>query len=133
MNKIKLNELKKNIYGGIKKMRTEKINKIDELINEIIDGAIEEYTSNFDENRGLNIEDWKNGYRYNIIGYDGEDIEYISPNYFNMLYYNFKYDLNNASDVVLDKILKYLNKEKNLHYWQLDDDAFTIDEFEEED
>jgi len=33
-------------------MKNEKINKIDELINEIIDGAIEEYTSDFDENKG---------------------------------------------------------------------------------
>ena len=113
-------------------MKNEKINKIDELINEIIDGAIEEYTSDFDENNGLSIEDWKNGYRNSIKNYDGECVEYISPNYFKNLYHNFRYDLYNASDVVLDNILKYLNKEKNLHYWELDNDIFVIDEFNDD-
>lgn len=119
------------LESGIMMGKSEKIKKIDKLIDEIINNGIEAYVSQFDENVGLSVEDWKNGYKNTIVTTDGRVLKYISYSNFKDLYSNFKYDLNQATDVQLDNILNYLNEEKKYtDYNDLDRECYDLDEFE---
>lgn len=127
-----------------------KIGKIYNLIEEIKETAIEVYTSDFDECRGLDIEDWKNGYYNTIFNRNGEVKKYIHINDFKSLYSNIvsglNYELGNKiakmktiySNDVLDKVINYLEKEKQLiiendypldNICFLDKDCFDLGDF----
>ncbi len=120
-----------------------KINKIERLIEEIIQNAINEYESQFDENNGMSVQDWENGYSNTIISLDGTILEYIPYNNFKSLYSNFKYDIEEydlkkdkviykVNEKVLDKIIEYLKEEINYTYfYDLDRENYSLDEFKE--
>lgn len=113
--------------------RNEKINKIYSLIEEIKNNAIDAYVSEFDPNNGLSVEDWKNGYKGTIHNYKGDIVSYISYSEFKTLYHNLQEGLDNYNDDVLDKVIKYLNKEiKYTSYYDLDRELYSIDELLEE-
>ena len=127
-------EQKKNYdYINDWKMK-DKIEIINNMIERIINKAIENYTSQFDENNiGLSVEDWKSGYKNDIRGLDGSIIKYISPNDFKNLYSNFKYDLNKATNEQLDFIINYLKEEeKYSDYNSLDRENYDLDEIQDE-
>lgn len=119
----------------------EKIELINKMIEKIIENAINEYTSNFDENNGMSVSDWKNGYKNTIRNFDGNIIEYIPYSSFNDLYYNFKYDFGNwdlidnkivykFKEETLNKIIAYLEKEaKYTKFYDLDQDGYCIEDF----
>lgn len=111
----------------------EKIEIIKKMINEITEKAVETYTSKFNENTGLSVQDWKNGYRGTIRTFDGTILTYISYNDFKDLYYNFKNDLymnDKLTEPVLDKIIAYLKEEsKYTDYYDLNRDCYDIEYF----
>ena len=109
----------------------EKKELVENMISKIIEKAINSYTEKFDENAGISIIDWKNGYKGVIRGFDGEIVKYISHSDFKDLYSNFKYDLDKASEDTLNTIIKYLEEEaKYTNYEDLDRDTNCIEDFE---
>lgn len=111
-------------------MKEQKIKRIENLIDEIIEKAINTYINNFDENSGMSIVDWKNGYKGTIRNYDGNIIEYIKYSDFKDLYSNFKYDLEKANDTQLNNIIKYLEEEKKYtDYSNLNNELYVLEEF----
>ncbi len=107
-----------------------KIKKIENLIDEIIENAIKNYVEKFDESKGMSIEDWENGYKGVIYDYEGKIINYISINDFNSLYNNFKYKLNKATNKQLDNIIKYLEEQsKYTNYNDLDKETLWLEDF----
>lgn len=118
---------------GIMMSKNEKLKKIETLIEKIINNAIEEYTSQFDENSGMFIDDWKNGYKGTIVRGDGKILKYIPYADFKNLYSNLRNDLYKATNEQLDKILKYLEEESAYtNYNDLDRENYDLDEIEEE-
>ena len=77
MNKRELVLFGMNLLKRKGMMKMLKIEKIEELINNIKEKAIENYLSKWDENNSMNKFDWKLGSKGSIKGYDGENIEYI--------------------------------------------------------
>ncbi len=126
----------------MKNEKMEKIKIINKLIEEIKENAINDYESQFDENSGMSIVDWENGYRGTIRDFDGGIIKYISYSQFKNLYQNLDHDifcistssekLNKVSLETLDKIIKYLEEEKKYtNYNDLDREVYFIEDFEE--
>ena len=113
-------------------MKVIKVEKVDELIENIINNAIEGYLTSWDINNSMSIDDWKLGSKGTIYGYDGSIIKYISYDDFKSLYSGFKYDLDKASDEVLNFIINYLNEEKkHINYNDLNREGYSIDEIED--
>lgn len=112
----------------------EKIEIIENMINEIREKAIETYTSKFDENAGLSIEDWRNGNRNTIKSLDGTILKYISYDDFKDLYCNIENNLymnDKLTEPVLDKIIAYLKEESNYtDYYNLNKDCYEIEDFQ---
>lgn len=114
-------------------MKMTKIEKIEELIKNIKESAIEDYLNTWDENNSMSKTDWELGSKGSIKGFDGENIEYISKAEFDSLYDNLTDRLNETNERVLDRIIEYLEKEqKKNNFNDLDCDCFTVSEFEEE-
>lgn len=133
MNKRELVLFAINLLKRKGMMKIAKIEKIEELIKNIREDAIENYLNTWDENTSMSKTDWELGSKGSIKGYDGEVIEYISKSDFDSLYDNLNYGLNETSERVLDKIIEYLEKEqKKNDFNDLDCDCFTVSEFEEE-
>ncbi len=131
MNKRELVLFGMNLLKRKGMMKMLKIEKIEELINNIKEKAIENYLSKWDENNSMNKFDWKLGSKGSIKGYDGENIEYISYNEFNDLYSNLIYNLNDVNEKILDKIIEYLEKEqKYVEFNDLDRDCYSVSDFE---
>ena len=108
-----------------------KVEKIENLIKDIRENAIENYLSKWDENNSISKSDWELGSKGLIKGYNGENIEYISYNEFNDLYSNLTYNLNDVNEKVLDKIIEYLEKEqKYVEFNDLDRDCYSVSDFE---
>ncbi len=105
---------------------------IDKIILEITDKSLNYYLSNVDEKQSSgSIEDWKNGCRVNFTSYDGYNKSPIRYSDFENLYSNIKNDLNNPNitEQVLDKIINYLEKEKQYDdYFDLDNENYSINE-----
>ena len=107
-----------------------KIEKIEKLIDKIIKNAIKNYEGKFDETKGMSIEDWENGYKGVIYGYDGKILSYISINDFKSLYNNFKYELSKATNKQLNNIIKYLEEQSKYNsYNDLDKEDFWLEDF----
>lgn len=108
-----------------------KVEKIENLIKDIRENAIENYLSKWDENNSMSKADWELGSKGSIKGYNGENIEYISYNEFNDLYSNLTYNLNDVNEKVLDKIIEYLEKEqKKVEINDLDRECYSVSDFE---
>lgn len=105
--------------------KEELVIQIENLIKEIIENAVEHFTSDLDE--GV-IEDWKNGYRNDKCRQHGQ---YITYSDFISLYDNFRYDLELTDKKTLNYIKNFLTDEKNyVDYRDLDKDLNNIDDFE---
>lgn len=119
-----------------------KIEIIDDMIAEIIKKAVEKYTSDFDENNGMSILDWKNGYKNTIRSLDGSIINYIYYSDFQSLYSNFKNDIHNfefingktvytTKEETLDKIIVYLKEQsKYTDFYELETECYCINDFQ---
>lgn len=110
-----------------------KIVKIEKMIGEIIDNAIDNYVAKWDTTNSsgnMSRSDWEDGCKGTIRGFDGKIINYIYYRDFKDLYYNFKYDLEGANDEVLDRIIEYLDEEKRYtDYEDLDQHNYDISDF----
>lgn len=133
MNKRELVMFGMNLLKRKGMMKMAKIEKIEELIENIRENAVENYLNKWDENTSMSKEDWELGSKNLIMDGDGDIIEYISKSDFDNLYDNLTDGLEKASERVLDKIIEYLEKEqKKNDFNDLDRECYTVSEFEEE-